>query len=155
MNMASFDTEKARQVWQRVQDRGVPPLHRQNPGELLGLSWIQERLYWQLGQGLPAGLAGRFRDYARQSRSWGDCLRGICCLADIHPRQERQRPVQPEPAREILKRALAGERQLVTEFASRTADGDWGRVYELLGKQATIRCTGLLEILGREFFAQI
>lgn len=149
MHMESL--EKARQVWQRVQDRGTPPLLRRDPVELLGLSRQQEGLYSRLGQGMP-GQAPRFRDYARQSRRWGDCIRGSLRLAERHPREVPMPVMPPEPAGEMLKRALAGERQLLGELNALKGEGDLVRVWEVLEVQAANRCAGLLELLGQNAF---
>lgn len=147
MGMEPFDTTKAQQVWQRVQNRDASPLRR-DPAESLRLCMAQQGRYFHLAQISPGRYRERFREYGRQSRQWGNCLRGIYRMADLHPRNAPEDFHSSGVLRQMLEQAIQSERRLTAEFSGLIGDGEWGRVYALLAQQSVARCLGLLEILG-------
>lgn len=148
MDMEQFDADKAARVWQRVQNREAPEPLRKEPGALIRASAQQAAYYRHLSRALPGKYGERLREYVRQQQRAADCLKGICRLSGITPAAGPAGTVQAEAPIRMLEKCCHGERQLFSEYAARTADPEWGRVYGKMAAEAAERCCGLLEILG-------
>lgn len=146
--MEQFDAQKAARVWQRVQNRETPEPLRKEPGTLIRAAAEQAACYRSLSRALPGKYGERLREYVRQQQRAVDCLKGICRLSGITPPSGPARTVPPEPPARMLEKCCHGERRLFTEYASRMAEPEWGRVYEKMATEAGERCCGLLEMLG-------
>ena len=148
MVMEQFDSAKAARVWQRVQEREpVEPLRPEN-ASLIRAASEQAARYRNLSRGMPGKYGEMLRDCSRQQQRAADCLRGICRLSGIPLPPGRNRPLPPEPVRQMLEQCCREERKLVEAYSQRMPDPEWGRVYGKLAAEAAGRCCSLLEILG-------
>ena len=145
--MDKQDWNMEQQVWQRVMSGQEPARGndlRQLQREAMELAAIYRRLVSQLA-GAPQELAKRL--YAGEKAN-AAALTGIGVLSRQGGEQLKLWQPGKEDAAKQLERCYHRTRRCMTEYLARSADGEFGVVFEKLAKRAGEHCALLAEILG-------
>jgi hypothetical protein len=141
------DQTVEQQVWQRVHScRGEAPGNdlRQLQRETMELAAI----YRGLAEQLTGGAREQARELYRGERASGKLLAGIGILS----RQAGESVKLWQPGREapekVLVRCYHRTRRCMTEYLARSADPEFGIVFDHLAKRAARHCTVIAELLG-------
>ncbi len=135
------------QVWKRVKAcREEVPQNdlRQLQREAMELAAIY--------RSLSAQLAGKQRELVAKlhcgEKANAAALAGIGILS--HQNAERVKLWQPgkEDPKKLLERCYHRTRRCMTEYLARSADGEFGVVFEKMAKQAGEHCGLIAELLG-------
>ena len=137
--MERIDRELEEKVWQRIQ--GQPHAGQGNLRPLLLLAMEAEAGCRQL----PPG-PGRER-LVKNAAANAACLRGIGILGGEGGRRQPQ-TVPREPPRKLLEKCYHRARRLMTEYAARELDGEFGVVYRQMADRERENCALLMELLG-------
>lgn len=146
--MDKQDWELEQQVWQRVQSqREKAPRNdlRQLQREAMELAAVY--------RGISGQLTGKNREAALQlyggEKANAAALAGIGILS--HQGEEAVKVWQPgkEEPKKALERCYHRTRRCMTEYLSRSAEAEFGVVFEKLAKRAGEHCGILAELLGR------
>lgn len=145
--MEKYDSGTEQQVWQRVlaggEHSGRNDL-RQLQREAMELAAIYRSLAGQL--------AGKLRERAMRlyqgEKANAASLAGIGMLS--HQGEETLKLWQPgkESPRKALERCYHRSRRCMTEYTARSAEGEFGVVFEALAKREGEHCVILAELLG-------
>lgn len=149
--MEKVDKQMERRVWQRVQSRqDVPaPAPRQEnlkPWVLVAqentavLRSLQLQLIGKQWEGL--------RRLEADSGRMVQALRGICLMQGETVRLNPV-PTPKEPPRRALEKCFHRTRRLREEMGKRSGDGEFGMVFQSLGRKCEDLCAALAEMLGR------
>lgn len=145
--MDKQDLSMEQQVWQRVRiNREEPPRNdlRQLQRESMELAAVY--------RGLAAQFSGTIRERVLElykgEKNNAAALAGICILS--HQPGEGLKIWQPgrEEPRKLLERCYHRTRRCMTEYLARSADGEFGIVFEKLAKQEGEYCAILAQLLG-------
>lgn len=145
--MEQYDIQKEQQVWQRVRTCREETPHndlRQLQREAMELAAIY--------RSLSAQLAGRQRELA--VRLYGGEKANAAALAGIgilsRENEEQLKLWQPgkENPRKLLERCYHRTRRCLTEYLARSADGEFGMVFEKMAKREGEHCGLIAEVLG-------
>lgn len=143
----NYDHPDEQRVWQRVhacQEEGRRQDLRQLQREAMELAAIYRRLF--------SVTAGRPREQLmklyRGERSNAEMLAGIGKLSRSSGENLKLwDPGKEEPAK-ALERCYHRSRRCMTEYLSRSAEGEFGVVFEKLAKREAEHCTVIAEVLG-------
>ena len=150
MAMETFDKDKARRVWQRVQSRegmAAPDPVSEGVPELLMQANTLAGLYMGL-QRMNGGRAGEGTgSLSRSLRRTVDCLRGLCALEGTVPGLP---PVETGTGSisQRLRSCAHRERRLGEGLIRLGTEGEFAPVYARLARESWDRCRMVLEMLG-------
>lgn len=145
--MDKQEWSKEQQVWQRVQaSREEPPKNdlRQLQREAMELAAIY--------RSLASRLSGKQQEYAnilyKGERANGAALAGIGVLS--HEAGENLKLWQPgkEDTQRTLQRCYHRTRRCMTEYMARSAEMEFGIVFEKLARREAEHCLILAQLLG-------
>lgn len=146
--MEKIDTEKARQVWQRVQSTAPGTAREQGLGELIAQEWTAAATYLLLSRQLQGRAAGVLRTVHQQEMANVACLKGIYTLLTGSRPAIRAVPPAPEAPEIALRHCYGQEMQSLARYESRSTDPEFGQVFARLAAQKREHCRLVLEILG-------
>lgn len=136
------------QVWQRVQANREQPQNsdlRQLQREAMELA----AAYW----GLSAQLSGRTREQAlnlyRGEKATGAALAGIRVLSRQSGEQLKLWQPGKEDPKKLLERCYHRTRRCMTEYLARSAEGEFGIVFEKLAGRAGEHCVMIAQLMGQ------
>ena len=141
------DRNTEQQVWQRVRSAAQEPPRndlRQLQREAMELAASY--------RGLVSQLTGRQQEQARRlylgEKANGQTLAGIGALS--RQQGEALKLWQPgkEPARKVLEKSYHRTRRCMTEYLARSADGEFGVVFQKLADREGEHCGLIVELLG-------
>ena len=135
------------QVWQRVRaNREEPPQNdlRQLRAEAMELAAIY--------RSLSAQMAGKLQEQMKRlyagERANAAALAGIGKLSRQGSENLKLwQPGKEEPSR-LLERCYHRTRRCMTEYVARSADGEFGTVFERMAKREGEHCALIAEVLG-------
>jgi hypothetical protein len=142
-----MDDRNVQQVWQRVRAAGeeVPKNDlRQLQREAMELAVIY--------RGLMPQFTGRQQEQARQlylgEKANGAALAGIGILS--HQSEEQLKLWQPgkEPVKKLLERCYHRARRCMTEYMARSAEPEFGVVFDRMARREGDHCLLLAQLLG-------
>ena len=142
-----MDERNVEQVWQRVRSGGEEPQGkdlRQLRREAMELAVIY--------RGLVAQLTGGQQEQARRlylgEKANAAALGGIGILS--RQREEQLKIWQPgkEPVGKILEKCYHRARRCMTEYMARSAEIEYGVVFQKLAEREGQHCTLIAELLG-------
>ena len=149
--MEKVDKQMERRVWQRVQSRQETPMPAPRQENLKPWVLVAQENTAVL-RSLQLQLIGKqwegLRRLEADSSRMVQALRGICLMQGeavrLHPV-----PTPKEPPRRALEKSFHRTRRLREEMAKRSADGEFGIVFQSLGRKCEDLCASLAEMLGR------
>ena len=136
-----------RQVWQRVQaNREATPGNdlRQLQREAMELAAI----YRQLSTQLPAGQKEVAAKLYRGEKANGSALAGIGILSRRPGEMLKLWQAGKEDVQKQLQRCYHRTRRCMTEYLARSAEQEYGVVFEKLARREGEHCGMLAELLG-------
>lgn len=146
--MESFDREKARQVWERVNgscDRG-PDLDALTA--LLCQELTDAAVLLRLSKRI-GGRGGELLGLAHQCRQHAGYLRGICTIVG----QGRPRVAVPLPAdttaSAALRKCYVNSINRLRHYEQFSSDPDYGPVFHAMTHTAKKQCATLLDLIGK------
>ncbi len=145
--MENYDVRKEQQVWQRVRaSREESPTNdlRQLQREAMELAAIY--------RGLSQQLAGTAREQVLRLHMGEKANAAALAGVGILSRQGGEslklwQPGKEEPKR-LLERCYHRTRRCMTEYLARSAEGEFGVVFEKMAKRAGEHCEMIAELLG-------
>ena len=145
--MEQYDVQKEQQVWQRVRasrEEGTKNDLRQLQREAMELAAVYRLL--------ASRMAGRQQELLTKlyqgERENGAALGGIAVLSRQGGESLKLWQPEKEEARRLLERCYHRTRRCMTEYLARSADGEFGVVYERMAKRAGEHCLMLARLLG-------
>ena len=146
--MEIIDNEKAARVWNRVQ--GEPDTQQKAQGllTLIAEEWTDAATYLLLARQFQGKESAMLRSLAQQEQAHTACLKGIYTL--ITGTQPVTRATTPTllSVQATLRRCYGREMQCLAAYEARSADPEYGRVFQGLAEQERNHCHVILEILG-------
>ena len=141
------DRNTEHQVWQRVTAcRAEGPRNdlRQMQREAMELAAI----YRALSSRMMGGRREKMQKLYQGERANAAALAGIGYLS--RQGDEHLKLWQPamEDARKLLERCYHRTRRCMTEYLARSAEGEWGIVYDRMAKREGEHCAWIAELLG-------
>lgn len=155
--MEQFDKETVKKIWQRVQSGNAshPPAVQPPQGmghcslsEWIGRELATAELYWRLARAMPGKTGNTLRQFARQEQAHAAALKGICTVAEGNCPGIRPIPIQKAPIPVLLRQCYGQKLQALAEYEKRTADLQYGKVFQRLTQQEQAQCQFLLELIG-------
>ena len=145
--MDKQDWNMEQRVWERVRSsREESPQNdlRQLQREALELAAVYRNLAAQLS-GNPQALAKQLQAGEKDNAA---ALAGIGMLSRRH--EEHLKPWQPgkEDPKRLLERCYHRTRRCMTEYLSRSAEGEFGMVFEKLARREGEHCALIAQLLG-------
>ena len=146
--MESFDQEKARRIWERVNGgQNAAP----DPNTLTALmaqeltdAALLARLSKQIG-----GRGGDLLHLAQGCRQHAGYLRGICAMIC----KDRPNPAVPTPAvtsaSGALRTCYVNCLRRMREYEAMSPDPDYGPVFRNMADTSRHQCAALLELIGK------
>ena len=146
--MESFDQEKARRVWDRVNGScGQMPDH-----DALNALMCQELTDAAVLLRLSKRIGGRGGDLlrlSRQCRQHAGYLRGICCM--VH--QNCPNPAVPLPAdapySAALRKCYVNSLHRMEAYDRLSSDPEYGPVFRSMAHALQRHCATLLDLIGK------
>ncbi len=139
--MEHYDSQKARQVWQRVwgeQQEVARPLQ-----QLLLAEMQTASDFGRLQRRFP-----EMKPLLAQSRKSIDCLRGILLLtAGTRPAPSALK-AKEEPVDILLRRCIGQCLKAAADYAAHANDPEYGCIFAQLAEQKRQHCRRLLELIG-------
>ena len=145
-----LDREMQRRVWERVQQRApeqMLPLKRENLKPLLYPAQENSAAYQSLSRRMPGKDGEKCRRLHQESQKCIACIKGMCRLRGEQVKL-KPLPMPKEDPRRLLETCYRREKQLWSEYETRSADPDHGVVFGRLAQQAREHCVTIMEILG-------
>ncbi len=145
--MEKQNANMEQEIWQRVRaNREEAPRNdlRQLQREAMELASIYRNLSAQLA-GKPQELVKRL--YAGEKAN-GSALAGIGTLSRQGGEQLKLWQPGKEDVKKQLERCYHRTRRCMTEYLARSAEGEYGVVFEKLAKREGEHCALLAEVLG-------
>ena len=139
--------DMTQQVWQRVlasREEGTKQDLRQLQREAMELASVYRAVSSRL-TGKQQELAKRL--YAGEQAN-GAALAGIGVLSRQSGEQLKLWRPGKEETKKLLERCYHRTRRCMTEYLARSADGEYGVVFEKLAKQEGEHCAILAQLLG-------
>ena len=139
--------DMTQQVWQRVlasREEGMKQDLRQLQREAMELASVYRAVSSRL-TGKQQELVKRL--YAGEQAN-GAALAGIIVLSRQHGEQLKLWQPGKEETKKLLERCYHRTRRCMTEYLARSADGEFGVVFEKLAKQEGEHCAILAQLLG-------
>lgn len=145
--MEQYDAQKEQQVWQRVRaSREESPKNglRQLQREAMELAAVYRLL--------ASRMAGRQQELLTKlyqgERENGAALAGIAVLSRQSGESLKLWQPEKEEARRLLERCYHRTRRCMTEYLARSADVEFGVVFEKLAKREGEHCFLIARLLG-------
>lgn len=139
--------EAERQIWERV--RGFPgePLGGQPLQALILEAEETAGAYRQLGEALPKHRErlGRLQRNAQENLA---LLKGMAVLSGGEYRQSPRPRATGEPAARLLKKCWYRSRREWMEYTARSAEPEFGAVFQEMAARQARQCAGILQLLG-------
>lgn len=145
--MEQYDPALAQRVWQRVQGETEPKA--QSLRALVHASREREECYRRLSQRFGGRDGELLARMYRQEQDTGACLRGMERLRGQPGKASTAVAEKAEPRR-MLERCYHQSQRAMAEYRARTAEAEFGAVFELLAQREMAHCAGILEVLGRQ-----
>lgn len=147
-----LDREMQKRVWERVQRRPpepeqMLPLKRENLKPLLYPVQENSAAYQSLSRRMQGKDGEKCRRLHQESQKCIACMKGMCRLRGEQVKLQPL-PAPKEPTRRLLESCYRREKQLWSEYETRSADPDHGVVFSRLAQQAREHCVTILELLG-------
>lgn len=145
--MENMDSQTQSQIWQRV----FAPMQQPSREDLLPLltQAVETMGAGRLLAGvLPASvrqLANRLYESLRENAL---CMRGICRLSGRTEGKFCTMPVEKEPAKRLLEKCYHRCRRAMMEYTARSADPEFGAVYQKMAQREAEHCCLIAQILG-------
>lgn len=146
--MEKIDPEKARSVWQRVQNTAPGTPREQGLTELIALEWTGAATYLLLSRRLQGKAASTLRAIHQQEMANVACLKGIYTLLTGNRPVVRANAPTPENPDTVLRSCYGREMRILAQYESRSADPEYGQVFTRLAIQKREHCRLVLELLG-------
>jgi hypothetical protein len=141
------DRKLEAQVWQRVRASAEEPPRndlRQMQREAMELAAAYRTLVAQF--------TGRQQEQARRlylgEKANAQALAGIGILSRLEGEAVKLWQPGKEPARKVLERCYHRTRRCMTEYLSRSADGEYGAVFRNMADREGEHCAVIAELLG-------
>jgi len=147
--MEIMDQEKVARVWKRVQ---AGPEAGLDAGWLKGLiarEWEGAAVYLGLSRYTQGREGAILRTLFEQEQSHAACLKGIYTLLTGQRLPVQAPPPRQEPVEVTLRRCYGNQMRSLAEYEARSADLEYGRVFERLAQQERENCRLVLELIGR------
>ena len=145
--MDKQDRSTEEQVWQRVRaSRETAPRNdlRQLQREAMELAAVYRNLASRL-TGMQKELANRLHAGEKANAA---ALAGIGRLARANPESIKLwQPGKEDPGK-ALEQCYHRSRRCMTEYLARSAEGEWGVVFEGLARREGTQCCLIAELLG-------
>lgn len=145
--MENLDQNTQKQVWQRVFAR---PVEAQGDDlrRLLMAAMEQAAGY----RSLAAVLTGRRKERAKAlyegQMATISCLKGIGILSGKGEEVLKIWDPAKEPVRKVLEKSYHRSRRAMIEYTSRSADAEFGAVFQRLAEREGKHCALIAELLG-------
>lgn len=145
--MENMDSQTQNQIWQRVFAPMQPPPREDllplltQAVETMGAS----RMLAGMLQGTSRQLANRLYESLRENAL---CLRGICRLSGRSEGKFCTMPAEKEPAKRLLTTCYHRCRRAMAEYTARSADPEYGAVYQKMAQREGEHCCLIAQILG-------
>ncbi len=149
MPLAQYEDVVPQGVWDRVRDRGGCSL---DPGELKGLIARERQeaaVYLYLSRRTQGRESQLLRKLFEEEQAHAACLKGIYTLLTGERLPIQSAPPPQEPMEVTLRRCYGMEMRSLAAYEARSADPEYGRVFESLARQERAHCGMVLELLGR------
>ena len=138
---------KEEQIWQRVMAARETP--QENGLKFHAMQCVEAIGEYTALQRSPKGkiqhLAGELN---RQEQQILQCLRGLQSLQEGTSMQLPKSPARQTPDRRTLIRRYHSTRRAMTESMSRSAENEWGNVFQSIAKLQESQCFLLAQLLG-------
>ena len=138
--------ELEERVWQRI--AGQPMAER---GDLLQVLYLAMEQAADLGR-LAGSLTGGGQKLAKQLQIQGEqtvrVIRGIRKLAGFPPPEPVRIPMDGKPSRHWAAQCFRRSGRLLTEYASRVLDPEFGTVWQILADRERSAAAKLAELAG-------
>ena len=144
--MDTYHNEMIARVFSRV--RADQPQNEKILLWLIGQELENASAYLQLSKRMRGAQAELVRQLYRQSLSDADSLKGIyALLTGSYPRIAMSAPPGGTTTA-LLRRCYGRKMQCCSRYESNASDGEYGKIYARLAKQAGAHCHTLLQLLG-------
>lgn len=145
--MENRDPNVEQQVWQRVFARPEEPIREDLRTLLLGAMELAA-----IYRNLAGTLTGKAREQVKQLYE-GEaanlaCLKGIARLSGRGEEVLKVWNPTKEPAAKALEKCYHKTRRAMIEYASRSADSEFGTVFQKLADREGKHCAVIAELLG-------
>ena len=135
------------QVWNRVLQPAQEPA-REELRPLLVAVLENAAVYGALEKKQSGWAAEQLRQLYRLAREDAACIRGLHRLRFGTPVKEAVVPEPVQPGPRLLEGCFHRCRRAMTEFMSRSAEGEQGAVFRSLADRAQEQCVLLTRLLG-------
>jgi len=146
--MERIDPEKARSVWQRVQNTAPGTAREQGLGELIAQEWTGAATYLLLARRMQGKSATLLRTIHQQEMANVSCLKGIYTLLTGNRPAVQAVPPSPEDPQIALRHCYGREMHSLAQYENRSSDPEFGQVFARLAAQKRDHCRLVLELLG-------
>ena len=146
------DIRKEARVWQRIQSEKQDQDAVSGRDHLPALIMEQLQLssaYMQLSRLLQGKDGTEFVRLAREARGQAACLKGILTLVSGNAQQISTTPVSFSAVDTLLRNCYGKQLRLLREYENRSADPEYGPVFERLAQRGREHCCALLELIGK------
>lgn len=145
--MENFDKKREQQVWKRVRGNS-PPSQRQDL-RALHLAVLENQAAYRR---LTPALAGRLRDQAQalltDSQAEAATLRGLHFLSTGAALAVKPQSPPPGSPVKLLVGCYHRTYRALGEYTARSAQAEYGAVFQELARQAQGQCASLARLLG-------
>ena len=145
--MDKQDWNREQQVWQRIRsarEEGQKNDLRQLQREAMELAAIYRGLLPRINGRQQEQLARLYQG----ERNNAAVLAGIGILSHQNPEQVKLWQPEKEEPRKLLERCYHRTRRCLTEYLARSAEGEFGVLFEKMGKREADHCMIIAEVLG-------
>lgn len=147
MSMDNYDPNTEQQVWQRVFARPVEP-----QGEDLRVLLLAAMELSASYRYLSGVLTGKQREQVKMlfegEQANIACLKGIGMLSGRGDEILKIWNPSREPARRILEKCYHSTRRCLIEYTARSADSEFGAVFQKMAEREGKHCATVAELLG-------
>ena len=145
--MENMDPNVEQQVWDRVFARPVEPQGEDLRGMLLAAMELAAG-YRYLADVLTGKARERVKQLYEGEKSNIACLKGVGMLSGKGEEVLKIWNPSKESVRKVLERSYHRTRRAMVEYTSRSADAEFGAVFQRMAEREGRHCALLAELLG-------